>query len=41
VWHDADFWFCGPVPFGKALQKDFASMGLAANCFHQELFDMP
>jgi predicted ferric reductase len=39
-WRDADIWFCGPAPFGKALKKDFATMGLADNRFHQELFEM-
>ncbi len=39
-WKEADIWFCGPTPFGKVLEKDFAAMGLAPNRFHQELFEM-
>ena len=37
-WQSADIWFCGPVEFGKQLERDFRDAGLAANDFHQELF---
>jgi predicted ferric reductase len=39
-WRDADIWFCGPTPFGKSLQKDFAAKGLAPGRFHQKLFEL-
>ena len=34
----ADLWFCGPVDFGKQLEKDFRNAGLPAADFHEELF---
>ena len=37
-WKSADIWFCGPVEFGKQLERDFRAAGLAAGDFHQELF---
>jgi len=37
-WKSADIWFCGPVDFGKQLERDFRAAGLAAGDFHQELF---
>ncbi len=37
-WKSADIWFCGPVDFGKALQKGFRAAGLPLRDFHQELF---
>lgn len=39
-WRSADLWFCGPVPFGKTLRKDFLAAGLPAGAFHQELFHL-
>ena len=39
-WKRSDVWFCGPAGFGSALRRDFASSGLSADDFHQELFDM-
>jgi len=37
-WKSADVWFCGPVDFGKALEKGLRAAGLPARDFHQELF---
>ena len=37
-WRSADVWFCGPVDFGKSLERDFHAAGLPRNDFHQELF---
>lgn len=39
-WKSADFWFCGPVAFGKDFRKDFLGAGLPASAFHQELFHL-
>lgn len=39
-WRDADVWFCGPAAFGRSLRQDLIAMGLPAECFHQELFEM-
>ncbi|HEY6633578.1 MAG TPA: ferric reductase-like transmembrane domain-containing protein [Rhizobiaceae bacterium] len=40
-WRDASIWFCGPIPFGVALKRDFAAHGFpVATHFHQELFSM-
>lgn len=39
-WESADIWFCGPVDFGKTLQRDFVDAGLGSNAFHQELFHL-
>lgn len=39
-WRSASIWFCGPPAFGQALRKDFVANGLAADDFHQELFQM-
>lgn len=40
AWRDADVWFCGPAPFGKALRRDLVAQGLAPGDFHQEFFAM-
>ncbi len=37
-WKNADIWFCGPVEFGKSLERDFRAAGLSRADFHQELF---
>lgn len=39
-WKNADIWFCGPSRFSKSLQQDFTQLGLKANKFHTELFEM-
>jgi predicted ferric reductase len=39
-WKSADIWFCGPMPFGKAIRFDLFKNGLCENKFHQELYDM-
>ena len=39
-WHAADVWFCGPAAFGQALRRDLLALGLPAEQFHQELFQM-
>jgi predicted ferric reductase len=39
-WKSADIWFCGPMPFGKAIRSDLFNNGLCENMFHQELYDM-
>lgn len=39
-WKNADIWFCGPAAFGQALRHDLVAMGLNADDFHQELFEM-
>ena len=39
-WHEADVWFCGPAAFGQALRRDLLALGLPAEQFHQELFQM-
>jgi predicted ferric reductase len=39
-WREADFWFCGPAAFGKALRLDLTAQGLPATRFHQELFEL-
>ena len=39
-WRNADIWFCGPAAFGQALRRDLVTMGLNADDFHQELFEM-
>ena len=39
-WKNAEIWFCGPAAFGAALRRDFAALGLPADSFHQELFNM-
>ena len=39
-WKTSDVWFCGPGRFGDALRRDFTALGLDADDFHQELFDM-
>ncbi|TXT35609.1 MAG: Oxidoreductase FAD/NAD(P)-binding protein [Comamonadaceae bacterium] len=33
-------WFCGPAGFGAALREGFGRLGLGAERFHQELFQM-
>jgi predicted ferric reductase len=39
-WQSSDVWFCGPAAFGHDLRRDFRARGLAADDFHQELFDL-
>ena len=39
-WHAADVWFCGPAAFGQTLRRDLLALGLPAEQFHQELFQM-
>lgn len=39
-WRHADYWFCGPTQFGKAIQSDLVDSGIAKDAFHQELFEM-
>lgn len=39
-WKSASVWFCGPAGFGEAIRKDLVAHGLAADDFHQELFNM-
>jgi predicted ferric reductase len=39
-WGQGDVWFCGPAGFGAALRQGFCSVGLGAEHFHQELFQM-
>ncbi|MDQ2667364.1 MAG: ferric reductase-like transmembrane domain-containing protein [Gemmatimonadota bacterium] len=39
-WQSADVWFCGPVPLGAEIRKDFRAAGLASKDFHQELFHL-
>jgi predicted ferric reductase len=38
-WKASSIWFCGPLKFGDALEKSFASMGLPKGQFHREAFD--
>lgn len=39
-WRTCDLWFCGPLGFARNLRQDMQAHGLAAEDFHQELFDM-
>lgn len=39
-WKKADVWFCGPASFGESIKKGFDLLGLGAENFHQELFEM-
>jgi predicted ferric reductase len=39
-WQQGSVWFCGPAGFGRSLRHDLLAMGLAADAFHQELFDL-
>lgn len=39
-WRESSLWFCGPSSFGKMLREDLLANGLAAEDFHQELFEM-
>jgi predicted ferric reductase len=39
-WPSADVWFCGPAGFGHVLREDLLARGLAADDFHQELFEL-
>ncbi len=39
-WREADVWFCGPAPFGQALRRDLLALGLPAEQFHHELFEV-
>lgn len=36
----AEVWFCGPIGFGDAMRKGFGRLGLPADAFHQEAFEM-
>jgi ferredoxin-NADP reductase len=38
-WREADVWFCGPAAFGRRC-GDLLALGLPAEQFHQELFQM-
>ena len=39
-WQARDLWFCGPSRFGQQLRRDLRAHGMAAEDFHQELFEM-
>lgn len=39
-WRDADIWFCGPANFGRDVRQRLLALGLPAQRFHQELFEM-
>lgn len=39
-WKQADVWFCGPARFGESIKNGFARLGMGAENFHQELFEM-
>lgn len=39
-WRERDIWFCGPSAFGRALRAGLVKLGLPAERFHQELFEM-
>lgn len=39
-WREADVWFCGPARFGRAIRAGLLALGLPAERFHQELFEM-
>jgi len=39
-WQRAHMWFCGPAGLGQSVRDELVSHGLAANHFHQELFEM-
>lgn len=39
-WRDADIWFCGPTAFGREVRQRLLALGLPAQRFHQELFEM-
>jgi len=39
-WQESSIWFCGPSGFGSAIREDMTANGLAADNFHQELFEM-
>jgi len=39
-WIQGDVWFCGPAGFGTALREGLSNLGLGAEHFHQELFQM-
>lgn len=39
-WREADVWFCGPGGFGRAIRDGLLRLGLPAERFHQELFEM-
>lgn len=36
----AEVWFCGPIKFGESLRQGLRQLGLPADCFHQETFEM-
>ena len=39
-WQDTSVWFCGPMPFGTALQKQLQQHGMLETQFHQECFQL-
>lgn len=39
-WRAADVWFCGPAAFGREVRERLLALGLPAERFHQELFEM-
>jgi predicted ferric reductase len=39
-WRNADIWFCGPAAFGRQVRERLLALGLPAQRFHQELFEM-
>lgn len=40
TWREADVWFCGPEPFGRALRQGMTERGGSEQQFHQEMFQM-
>lgn len=38
-WAEAGIWFCGPRPFGDALEAGLRRAGLPAGAFHREAFE--
>lgn len=39
-WDKSDIWFCGPSNFATSLKNHFTKLGLKAEHFHNELFQM-
>ncbi|SDI48063.1 ferredoxin reductase family protein [Propionivibrio dicarboxylicus] len=39
-WAASSLWFCGPSAFARSLRHELLTLGLPANRFHQELFEM-
>ncbi|MCP3868254.1 MAG: hypothetical protein GY703_09215 [Gammaproteobacteria bacterium] len=39
-WNNADVWFCGPTRFGESIKNGFTQLGIGAENFQQELFEM-